>query len=74
MYTIEEFAKLIDRTIFTVRFWIKNGYLEKKKFSGSLFFTDEDVKKSEQIKKALKNRKISLMNWARENKNDTKTN
>ena len=68
MYTINEFAEKVGRTPYTIRFWLQSGYLKRKKFSGSLYFIDEDVEKSEQIKQMLKKRKIALMNWARKQK------
>ena len=50
MFTIEEFAVKVNRSVSGVRYWLNKGLLAKKKFAGRLEFSQEDVKIAEKIK------------------------
>lgn len=63
MLTIKEYAEKVGVSEPTVRFWLKNEQLKKRKFSGILYFTQEDVEKAPMIIEVMKKRKIKGMQW-----------
>jgi len=62
-YSIKQFAKCSDRSVGTIRNWVRQGFLEKKWRLGKLYFTTEDLAKTRQIKNNLYKRKVKKMNW-----------
>lgn len=65
MLTIQEFATKVGRSVPTIRNWVRDGLLEKRKFSGSLQFTEKDILVGEEIKKTLTARRVEAMKWGK---------
>lgn len=61
--SIKKFAVKTGRSVGSVRGWLDKGLLERKWRLGKLYFTEDDLKIAEQIKKEMNNKKNKGMNW-----------
>lgn len=63
MYTIKQYAVRVDRSVSSVRGWLRKGLLEKRHWGTTLIFNDDDIEMAEDIKKRMIEQKVKGMSW-----------